>query len=220
MTPLLDSWQDTVATLDWCRRWVGYNEEGKSNRTIFAGMAGHRNGFAWCATFISAAMKQMQVSVPAPILVASSRTMFAEAKKRGLNVPMTSIRAGDVVHMTRGSVTAWLGHVGIVESVEGDTLVTIEGNTNSRGSATGGSVLRHRRSKTAWNLGAWRPDYKPANPNIRFILKLDDGRLVAWKGEMQDGKRAVTHVPTIPAAEVLLASGFVQVDYSGPVFVK
>lgn len=209
-----------ASTLDWCRRWIGYHEEGKSNRTIFAGMAAHQNGFAWCATFITAAMRQGGVQVPAPILVASSRTMFAEAKKRGLDVPMTSIRAGDVVHMTRGSLSAWLGHVGIVESVEGDTVVTIEGNTNSKGSATGGSVLRHRRSKSAWNLGGWRPPYKPANPSIRFILKLDDGRLVAWTGETQAGLRMVTHIPTIPAAEKLLSAGYVQTEYSGPVHVR
>lgn len=207
-------------TLDWCRRWIGYHEEGKSNRTIFAAMANHPQGFAWCATFISAAMKQEQVLVPAKILVPSSRTMFSEAKLRGLNVPSQNIRPGDVVHMTRGMPSAWLGHVGIVEAVDGDTLVTIEGNTNSRGSATGGSVLRHRRSRSAWNLGAWRPPYKPVNPNVKFILKLSDGRLVAWQGDMQDGKRVVTHIPTIPAAEALLASGYVQTEYSGPILLR
>lgn len=207
-------------TLDWCRKWIGYHEEGKSNRTIFAAMAGHPNGFAWCATYITAAMKQNSVSVPAAVLVPSSRTMFKEANVRGLTVPMKNVRPGDIVHMTRGSLSAWLGHVAIVESVDGDTLVTIEGNTNSRQSATGGSVLRHRRSRLAWNLGAWRPQYRAANPNIRFLLKLPDGRLVAWQGATQEGKRVVTHVPTIPEAEALLRSGYVQTEYAGPVFVQ
>lgn len=211
----------TVAeTVYWCRKWIGYHEEGQSNRTLFAAMAGHPNGFAWCATFVTAAMKQNSVPVPSALLVPSSRTMFKEANVRGLTVPMKNVRPGDVVHMTRGMPSAWLGHVGIVEAVEGDTIITIEGNTNSRGSATGGSVLRHRRSRTAWNLGAWRPSYRAANPNIKFVLKLPDGRLVAWQGDTREGKRVVTHVPTIPAAEALLASGYVQVEYAGPIFVR
>lgn len=211
----------TVAeTLDWCRKWIGYHEEGQSNRTLFAAMAGHPNGFAWCATFVTAALKQNNVPAPAAVLVPSSRTMFKEANVRGLTVPMKNVKPGDVVHMTRGSLSAWLGHVGIVESVEGDTLVTIEGNTNSRQSATGGSVLRHRRLASAWNLGAWRPPYRAAAVNVKVLLKLPDGRLVAWQGDTQDGKRVVTHVPTIPAAEALLHAGYVQVEYAGPVLVR
>lgn len=204
----------------WCAKEIGYSEIRKTNRTKYAAMANHPNGFAWCATFISACLKSLGVPVSAKVLVPSSRTMFAEAKRAGLAVPMNSLRPGDIVHMTRGSVSAWLGHVGIVESVDGAYVVTIEGNTNAAGSATGGSVCRHHRLVSAWNLGAWRPAYRPANPNIKLILKLDDGRLVAWRGEMQDGKRVVVHIPTIPAAEALLAAGFVQAEYSGPVLVK
>lgn len=206
--------------VQWCAKEIGYSELRKTNRTKYAAMASHLNGFAWCATFVSACLKTLGVPVPARVLVPSSRTMFAEAKRAGLAVPMNALRPGDVVHMTRGSVSAWLGHVGIVESVDGAYVVTIEGNTNAAGSATGGSVCRHHRLASAWNLGAWRPPYKPANPNIKLLLKLDDGRLVAWKGDMQDGKRVVVYIPTIPAAEALLATGYTQAEYSGPVLVR
>ena len=124
-------------------------------------------------------------------------------------------RPGDVVHMTRGSVSAWLGHVAIVERVEGDRLVTIEGNTNGKGSATGGGVLRHTRPVAAWNLGVWRPPYKAEK--IRLLLRLPDGRLCAWQGDMAGSARKVTWVPTITAAEQLLAAGYRQTDYDGPV---
>ncbi|MEN2425977.1 CHAP domain-containing protein [Chromobacterium vaccinii] len=39
-----------------------------------------------------------------------------------------------------------LGHTGFVEAVDGDTIVTIEGNTNADGSREGYAVCRRRRS--------------------------------------------------------------------------
>lgn len=214
-----------VDTLAWARSFLGYAER-PVNRTVFAQMAGHPDGAAWCATFISAAMRQCSVPVPPRILVPSSRTMFAEAKKAGLVVPAKNVKPGDVVHLTRGSVSAWLGHVAIVEKVIDPgpsrpvTFITIEGNTNGRGSATGGGVLRHERPATAWNLGAWRPPYRPTTPAAitRHILRLPDGRLCAWDGQTNAaGARVVRHITTIPAVEQLLNQGWVQHDYSGPV---
>lgn len=217
---MLGSAEDVLV---WARRWLGYAET-PSNRTVFAAMAGHRDGQAWCATFVSAAMRQCGVPVPPKILVPSSRTMFAEAQKAGLMVPAKNVRPGDIVHMTRGSVSAWLGHVAIVEKVlDGGPgrpvlLQTIEGNTNGKGSATGGGVLRHERPVTAWNLGAWRPPYKTAPVVTREVLRLPDGRLCVWDGQTNAaGARVVRHVTTIPAVESLLREGWVQHDYSGPV---
>lgn len=46
---------------------------------------------------------------------------------------------GDIVVFT-------FSHIGIVESNNGDTFKTIEGNTNSRGSRDGGGVERKNRS--------------------------------------------------------------------------
>lgn len=148
------------------RKEIGYTETSefdkrrrvwRRNLTKFAREAGHANGHAWCASFVSAILRRCNTGVHRAILSPSSRTMYNEAKRRGLAVPMKNVRPGDVVHMTRGPARLWLGHVGFVEAVEGNVLVTIEGNTNGRGSATGGAVLRHRRPKSAWNLGAWRP---------------------------------------------------------------
>ena len=213
------------ATVDWCRRWLGFAER-PVNRTPFAKMAGHPDGAAWCATFISAAMRQSGVPVSPKILVPSSRTMFAEARKAGYEVG-TSLRPGDVVHMTRGSISAWLGHVGIVEKVLDNgpgrpkMVITIEGNTNGKGSATGGAVLRHERLMTAWNLGGWRPPYRivPATPtDVRFLLELTDGRIVAWDGQQNAaGARVVRHIGTIPEVERLLEQGWKQVRFDGPV---
>ena len=38
-----------------------------------------------------------------------------------------------------------LGHTGIIERIEGNTLYTIEGNSNNDGSRNGTTVVRHTR---------------------------------------------------------------------------
>lgn len=138
---------------------IGYTEQ-RGNMTKFAKEAGHANGYAWCASFVSAILIRCKVPAPKKVLSQSSRTMLAEAKKLGWGVLAKDIRPGDVVHNWRGlSLRSWQGHVAFVESVTPTTLVTIEGNTNKAGSATGGSVLRKTRNRSWWRLAAWRPPY-------------------------------------------------------------
>lgn len=47
----------------------------------------------------------------------------------------------------------WKGHIGIVESVKGDVISTIEGNTNKAGSREGTHVLRKTR-RLVWTNGS------------------------------------------------------------------
>lgn len=161
-----------TAVLDEARKEIGYDEL-QGNRTKFAAEAGHPNGQAWCATFISALLIRCGVIVRGnPVLSPSSRTMYSEAKRKAWTVPFDHLQPGDVIHTWRGvSIGKWLGHVGFVEQVTRDPksgkvirVQTIEGNTNGTGSATGGEVLRKVRLGAFWRLGAWRPPYSsPSN---------------------------------------------------------
>lgn len=155
-----------IRVLEEARRELGYDELA-GNRTKFAAEAGHAQGFAWCATFVSAILIRCHVIVKGnPVLSPSSRTMYAEAKRKGWTVPFDKIQTGDVIHTWRGvSIGKWLGHVGFVKRVIRDKrgmithLVTIEGNGSSAGSATGGQVVEITRSVSWWRIGAWRPPY-------------------------------------------------------------
>lgn len=49
------------------------------------------------------------------------------------------------------------GHVGIVDHIEVDYIVTVEGNTNQRGSREGDGVYQRRRSLRYANLGYLDP---------------------------------------------------------------
>ena len=59
-------------------------------------------------------------------------------------------------------------HVGIVKSVSGSTVVTIEGNTGSGNEANGGAVMQRQRS-TSVITGYVRPPYTSAQSAARAI---------------------------------------------------
>jgi hypothetical protein len=209
---------------------IGY-DEGRGNRTKFAAEAGHGNGVAWCATFVSAILIRCGVIAKgAKMLSASSRTMYSEAKKKGWAVPFDDLQPGDVIHTWRGaSLGVWLGHVGFVEKVLRDangkvvSVISIEGNTNGAGSATGGSVLRKTRTRAFWRLGGWRPPYaKPVvpvtrPPGHRVLWLLDDGRIVEPVGV--GTPTPVRWLPTINAVQARLSEGWVQVSAPAGVVV-
>jgi hypothetical protein len=153
-----------AACLAWMAAEVGYNE-APGNKTKYAKVAGHPNGYAWCATFVSANLITNGVLQKGhKVLVGSSRTMFDQAVKLGWQVRLQDVQPGDVAHTKRPG--GWLGHVAFVSKVVRDSkgkviaVHTIEGNTNGAGSATGGAVLRKNRPILFWKLGFWRPPYK------------------------------------------------------------
>jgi len=64
-------------------------------------------------------------------------------------------RPGDLALFTHGGVA---GHVGLVESVDGRTIVTMEGNTSPNGTTNNGyGVFRRRRPLPV--RGFARPPY-------------------------------------------------------------
>jgi hypothetical protein len=202
------------------RSELGYDEE-RGNRTKFAAEAGHPNGVAWCATFVSAILIRTGVMAKGTkILSPSSRTMYSEAKKKGWAVPFELLVPGDVIHTWRGATLGtWLGHVGFVEQVLRDGngkvtgIISIEGNTNGAGSATGGSVLRKTRLRAFWRLGGWHPPYAPAitpAPLPKVLWLLDDGRIVEPVGPGMP--TPVRWLPTLNSVQARLSAGWVQVN--------
>lgn len=142
---------------------VGYTESPPgSNRTKYAGEAGHLNGYAWCATFVVAMFRRADIHLP-------SESAYTPAMLNGFVAAGTGkrghegIRVGDVVFFN------WSGgtlpeHVGIVTWAGADTIETIEGNTSPgvQGSqSNGGGVYKRTRSLTSV-VGYGRPNYQEA----------------------------------------------------------
>jgi hypothetical protein len=215
-------------TLDQARKELGYAESPPgSNIHKFAAEAGHVNRQAWCASFVSAILIRCGVIAKgAKVLSPSSRTMYAEAKRHGWTVPFELLVPGDVIHTWRGiSIGKWLGHVGFVEQVLRDGngkvtgLITIEGNTNRAGSATGGEVLRKTRTRAFWRLGGWHPPYASAPAPVPKVLWLmPDGRIVEPVGT--GTPTPVRWLPTLNSVQAKLSAGWVQINAPKGVTVR
>ena len=110
---------------------------------------------AWCAIFISWLAWQaggLRTIIPLHAWTPSGLAWF---KERGQVV--SSPQRGDIVYFyypSKGRVA----HVGIVERVDGNYIVTIEGNTNTSGSSQGNGVYRLRRLINS-NMRFCRPKY-------------------------------------------------------------
>ncbi|HEX8004223.1 MAG TPA: CHAP domain-containing protein [Mycobacteriales bacterium] len=126
--------------LNRARKELGY-DEGPNNSNKFAPLAGHANNQPWCASFVVAMFRAAGLKLP-------SESAYTPAMAQGFQKAgcwSTKPSVGAVVFFKWPSMGR-IAHVGIVESVRPDgSIVTIEGNTNKKGSRTGGSVLRMAR---------------------------------------------------------------------------
>ncbi len=138
-----------------------------SNKNPYARIAGHANGFAWCATFIVAGQKANTIPLVRGTNSAFTPTMHNAFKAAGrLHERPRPGDVGFVFYKSMGRI----GHVFFVEKVEGDFVVTIEGNTNLDGGPQGIGVFRHRRRwRGAGEMirGFGRPKYGAPNPSKR-----------------------------------------------------
>jgi CHAP domain-containing protein len=151
---------------------VGYHE-GRSggdwtNDNAFGQWYGS-NGVAWCAQFQSWAASQagyLDVIIPKHQYTPAGYNWF---KSRGREVGLP--KRGDLLYVygkVRGEKNPRVHHVGMVEQVlPGGYIRTLEGNTNTGGSAQGDGVYRLQRQVTS-RLRFVRPDYtkvvKPRPP--------------------------------------------------------
>lgn len=102
---------------------------------------------AWCAIFVSWIANKAGCLATLIPMHAWTPSGLAWFKTRGLVTQGKGARPGDVVYFYRPDMGR-VAHVGLVEAVDGDYIVTIEGNTNTSGSRQGNGVYRLRRKIT------------------------------------------------------------------------
>lgn len=143
---------------------VGYTE-GKNNYNIFAGVAGHRNNQAWCATFIVACFK---IGGEAKAIKDSASVIEIAkwALSHGAVIEARDAKSGDLVLLD------FSGH-GYPEHIElatndfnrkTNTIRTIGGNTSSGragNQSNGEGVYRKARGLTSIHMVV-RPKWSKA----------------------------------------------------------
>lgn len=107
---------------------------------------GLKKGEPWCAAFLTWVFKQAGYNAPhsawSPDLFPSSRLV---------KVPLPA----DVLGIYFPKLER-IAHVGMVERVDGDWCMSIEGNTNVNGSREGDGVYRKRRPmKSVYRVADW-----------------------------------------------------------------
>lgn len=108
--------------------------------------------YPWCATFISWLFKPEQGLCKK---TASCLEMLEWFEKRGQIVK--SPQAGDIVFFKYPTNNRRTNHVGLVVSVNGNVINTIEGNTSTTSQDNGGKVMQRNRYS---NIVAYaRPKY-------------------------------------------------------------
>lgn len=140
--------------LSIARQELGTKESpAGSNRVKYAQWFG-LNGQPWCVMFVDWVFNTAGARELLPVVTASCTVLMNAAKQKGLWVTR-DYRPGDVpVFNFSGSY-----HTGIIESVEGDLITTIEGNTAVGNDSNGGQVMRRSRNKRQI-MGAVRPHYE------------------------------------------------------------
>lgn len=160
---------------------IGVKESPKnSNKTKYGKWFG-LNGQPWCAIFLDWCFEQAKAGNLFPHnanaaysqdeIVSKCKGVWVMKKTTSKSTRKTYLKnakPGDVVTFDFGKMNAYRQHIGIVESVSGDYLICIEGNTSASGSqSNGGMVCRQRRLYSSV-CAAVRPAYTGAAPVVKL----------------------------------------------------
>lgn len=126
----------------------------KSNKQKY-GKAYGINGVPWCMIFVWWCFDRCGAAAALPLKTASCGMMVQAARNAGCWIKK-DFQPGDVLIYDFPKTGATTDHTGICESVNGDTVTAIEGNTSNGNDSNGGQVMRRTRKKSVV-LGAVRP---------------------------------------------------------------
>jgi hypothetical protein len=128
---------------------------------VYLRRAGVSPGLSWCCAFVYYCFDEASkgIGVPNPMVrTAGCLDHWSRAPGQGAQRIQAAqavrnpdlVRSGMVFIMDHGG---GLGHTGLVESVQGGLITTIEGNTNTALSREGGGVYRLTRKLVEINKG-------------------------------------------------------------------
>lgn len=159
---------------------IGYRE-GRNNDSKY-GAAYGMNFQPWCVMFVWWCFQRAGAS---KLFYNGNRTALCSTlynyhKGVGQSVSPSALRAGDIVFFDFSGRKQATNHVGIVESVTGSTITTIEGNTSSgaSGSQSNGDGVYRRQRRTSVISCAYRPAYDGAAQTPAADTRIDTVREV------------------------------------------
>lgn len=146
--------------LDTARAEIGTTEyPAESNRTKY-GRAYGMDGVPWCMIFVWWCFNAAEAGelFYGGGKTASCNQYVSWAKGAGQWIT-EDFRAGDIIFLNFDKYPD-ADHVGIVESITQEYVITIEGNTSAAGSQDNGGAVMRKMRRYSDVYGAARPDYK------------------------------------------------------------
>ncbi|WP_158729838.1 MULTISPECIES: CHAP domain-containing protein [unclassified Flavobacterium] len=108
---------------------------------IYLKSVGLNKGYAWCMAFIYWCTQKAALKLAVKNPLKRTAGVLDQYNSRPLLVTFVP-QPGDIFIMDLGK---GLGHAGIIEKIVGNTIYTIEGNTNAAGGREGYKVSRKKR---------------------------------------------------------------------------
>lgn len=147
-------------TLDIARSQLGIKESPPNSNKVmyntwYYGREVSGSAYPWCAVWVAWVCDKAKVKLP--VRTASCGALMNAAKSAGMWVTK-NFQPGDLVIFDWSGTKTTTNHVGIVESVTSNGVVTIEGNTAVGNDSNGGEVMRRTRDNK-FIVGAVRPVY-------------------------------------------------------------
>lgn len=146
---------------------VAENPAGSNNvifNTHYYGGNVYGASYPWCCAFVWDIFRMCGLS---GLFYDGQKTaycpaVYSWAKQKGLIVPKETARYGDIVLFDWGG-DGVADHIGFVESYNGVSYTTIEGNTSDNNNSNGGKVMRRTRYASQI-LAIVRPKYTGSAP--------------------------------------------------------
>lgn len=140
---------------------IGYTElPPNSNRTKYGAWYG-LDGQPWCMMFVQWCFAQAGEALP--FKTASCSALERWYRQHKPDAVRSTPEPGDIVIYS-------FGHTGIVESVQGDSITAIEGNTSAdyNGSQNNGGGVYKRVRKAKLATAFIRPEYTEDDENMSY----------------------------------------------------
>lgn len=182
--------------LDRARQLIGVTEDPKySNRVRFNDQlvdAGYYpesfRVMQWCGAFVSCVFIDVggagnKAVVPLCPVFVYTPSGLAWFQSRALVTQGSHPRVGDVLFVHYPNTGAIVGHTGLVEWVNGNRFGTIEGNSNTDGSASGYEVARVTRTVSDRYYFA-HPQYAPEGDSVALSAADIDKIATATKDKL------------------------------------
>lgn len=134
------------------QEWPLKNNKGPGVKK-YLNSVGLGEGYAWCMAFVYWCVQEVCSDYQATNALLKTGGVLKQWTSRA-ELRVSTPQAGDIFIMDFGK---GLGHTGIVIEVQGDSIVSIEGNTNVQASREGYIVAQKKRKISSINKGFLRP---------------------------------------------------------------